>query len=354
MKKNLIPTIFALAAALLFSISCKKDNPAEKEREEEKKEETRIAVESIRLDKEAISLEIDEEVSLNATVLPEDATDREVSWTSGDPLVASVSESGKVVALKEGSCTVTATAEGGSKSAVCVVTVKAKPKESLLEGRFSVSQEKKVQFSKGNLFFDGSSFHFEENQYDIPSNWSAAHAGYFFWSVSTGVATADTYSESSAMAPTDVFFTNATADTPDPEFSVDGETGVFRTLSASEWQYLFKTRTSASDLYAKGVTVCGKTNCIVLAPDDYKGKIAASYDSGAWKKAEEEECLVCLPASGYRDGTNVVNAGTGGYYWASTASYGSISSNVTFDGSFVTPSSFAMRSIGYPIRLVKE
>ena len=102
MKKNLIPTIFALAAALLFSVSCKKDNPAEKDREEEQKEETRIAVESIRLDKEAISLEIDEEVRLNATVLPEDATDREVSWTSSDPLVASVSESGKVVALKEG------------------------------------------------------------------------------------------------------------------------------------------------------------------------------------------------------------------------------------------------------------
>lgn len=116
----------------------------------------------------------------------------------------------------------------------------------------------------------------------------------------------------------------------------------------------FKTRTSASDLYAKGVTVCGKTNCIVLAPDDFKGTIKTSYDPEAWKKAEDEEGLVCLPASGYRDGTNVVNAGTGGYYWASTASYGIISSNVTFDGSFVTPSSFAMLSIGYPIRLVKE
>ena len=85
-----------------------------------------VAVESVSLDKSELSLEVGEEATLTATVSPADATDKEVSWSSSDPSVATVDDSGKVVAKAPGTTAVTVTTKDGGKSASCAVTVKAK------------------------------------------------------------------------------------------------------------------------------------------------------------------------------------------------------------------------------------
>ena len=85
-----------------------------------------VAVESVSLDKSELSLEVGEEATLTATVKPADATDKEVSWSSSDPSVATVDEGGKVVAKAPGTTAVTVTTKDGAKSASCAVTVKAK------------------------------------------------------------------------------------------------------------------------------------------------------------------------------------------------------------------------------------
>ena len=85
-----------------------------------------VAVESVSLDKSELSLEVGEEATLTATVSPADATDKEVSWSSSDPSVATVDEGGKVVAKAPGTTAVTVTTKDGAKSASCAVTVKAK------------------------------------------------------------------------------------------------------------------------------------------------------------------------------------------------------------------------------------
>lgn len=79
-----------------------------------------VAVESVSLNAETAELEVDGTVTLTATVLPENATDKTVVWTSDDETVATVAD-GVVTALAEGTATVTATA--GGKSASCTVTV---------------------------------------------------------------------------------------------------------------------------------------------------------------------------------------------------------------------------------------
>ena len=82
-----------------------------------------VAVESVTLGKTELALVVNEaDVTLTATVKPDDATDKTVTWTSSNPAVATVDASGKVHAVAAGEATITATA--GDKTATCKVTVK--------------------------------------------------------------------------------------------------------------------------------------------------------------------------------------------------------------------------------------
>ena len=92
-------------------------------------------VTSISLDKTDIELEVTQTATLTATVIPSNATDQTVIWTTSDASVATVSN-GVVTAVKAGTATITATA--GGYSATCVVTVEAKeePEEPLTAGKY--------------------------------------------------------------------------------------------------------------------------------------------------------------------------------------------------------------------------
>ena len=75
---------------------------------------------SVTLDKTSLSLAVGETVQLTATVKPDDATDKNVAWTSSDESVATVAN-GMVTAVKAGNATVSA--QCGGKTAKCIVTV---------------------------------------------------------------------------------------------------------------------------------------------------------------------------------------------------------------------------------------
>ena len=80
-----------------------------------------IAVTGITLDRDALEVEVGAEpVTLTATVLPEDATDKSVTWTSSNEDVATV-ENGVVTFRQMGEATITAAA--GEFSATCTVKV---------------------------------------------------------------------------------------------------------------------------------------------------------------------------------------------------------------------------------------
>ena len=80
-----------------------------------------IAVTSVILDRQTLELTVGTKETLKATVLPEDATDTNVVWTTSNEFVATVNN-GVVTAVSEGKAAITATA--GDKSATCEVTVK--------------------------------------------------------------------------------------------------------------------------------------------------------------------------------------------------------------------------------------
>lgn len=82
------------------------------------------SVTGITLDKKSIhSSTIGEVVQLTATVLPDDADDKRVNWASSKPEVCTVSPSGAIVVLADGTSVVTATTLDGGFVAVCTVEV---------------------------------------------------------------------------------------------------------------------------------------------------------------------------------------------------------------------------------------
>lgn len=85
-----------------------------------------IPVTSVSLDKTILTLTEEETYRLTATIDPADATNQNVTWTSDDTAVATVSSDGLVTAVQAGTATITVTTEDGGKTATCRVTVKMK------------------------------------------------------------------------------------------------------------------------------------------------------------------------------------------------------------------------------------
>lgn len=71
------------------------------------------------------SVEVGKTLTLTAAVLPENATDKTVSWSSDNTAVATVDGSGKVTGVSAGSANIKVTTTDGSKTAVAAVTVTA-------------------------------------------------------------------------------------------------------------------------------------------------------------------------------------------------------------------------------------
>ena len=83
-----------------------------------------IPVSQITLNKTETSISVGNSEKLTATVTPENAANKALTWASSDEDVATVAPDGTVTAVKAGAATITATAADGSgKSAVCKVTV---------------------------------------------------------------------------------------------------------------------------------------------------------------------------------------------------------------------------------------
>ena len=80
-----------------------------------------IAVKSISLNKTSLSMVEGQSETLVATVAPENATDKAISWTSSDQSIVAVDEDGTLNALSPGTTIITA--QAGLKKATCKVTV---------------------------------------------------------------------------------------------------------------------------------------------------------------------------------------------------------------------------------------
>lgn len=102
---------------------------------EEKQEAPVVEVTSVSLNKEALTLAPGASETLFATVAPEDASDKSLTWSSSDDKVATVDNHGKVTAAENAADDATATitvASKNGKSASCLVTIDAPEPEPVV------------------------------------------------------------------------------------------------------------------------------------------------------------------------------------------------------------------------------
>ncbi len=112
-----------LFLALSLSTACTDDGTSTGKEPENDQEIEFIAVTSVSLDVEEIVLAATESVQLTATVLPEDATDKTLTWDSSNSDVATVTQEGMVTAIANGKAVISAKSSNESIFAVCNVAV---------------------------------------------------------------------------------------------------------------------------------------------------------------------------------------------------------------------------------------
>ena len=203
-------------------------------------------------------------------------------------------------------------------------------------GTFSVSADKQVTFSKGNLQYHpaNNEWRFAENQTDYigdaNSNCSSTYNGWldlFDWSTSTTNFGVSISYDDCYGSFVDWGINQIGSDAPN----------TWRTLSYDEWEYVVFDRPNASSLC--GVAQVNGVNGLILLPDNWVCPSDITFKSGfpsnygvdfyaayqtftasEWSKLEAAGA-VFLPASGYRIKSDVYDVQDGGYYWSSTKDF---------------------------------
>ena len=106
-----VAIIIACFTVVMLS-SCGKDD-----------KENKVPITNVLLNETTVTLEIGNTYQLVATVVPAQATNKDVTWVSSNAGVAEVDNQGRVTAKTEGTATVTVTTKEGNLTATCTVTV---------------------------------------------------------------------------------------------------------------------------------------------------------------------------------------------------------------------------------------
>ncbi|MDD5952025.1 MAG: Ig-like domain-containing protein [Bacteroidales bacterium] len=109
--KRFFPFIALAAVTVLSVFSCQQEPGG-------------IRVSSISLSKSTLELTVGDQASLDATISPDNATNKKISWSSSKKSVATVTPDGIVDAVSAGTAFITATSEDSGVSAKCEITVK--------------------------------------------------------------------------------------------------------------------------------------------------------------------------------------------------------------------------------------
>ena len=228
---------------------------------------------------------------------------------------------------------------------------------------FSISANKQVIFSPGNLQYQASTdtWRFANHQYDYVGELNSEISP-------TNENWIDLFGWGTGNNPTNVSENNA-----DYATFVDWGTNkigkykanTWRTLTIDEWEYLLFKRISAAALW--GIATVNNIHGLILLPDDFTLPIDMNFIAGGdrdlgwalnvyttyeWEKMEEAGA-VFLPASGDRLGSSIGGVQGYGRYWSATP-YGSGYAYCLDFYSYEAGLGYGLRYGGQAVRLVQD
>lgn len=144
--KRLFYYFAAIVAGAMLALACEPEAQPETPGNEDNggNQNTTVEVTSVTLNQEAVALEVEDVFTIVATVLPENATNKAVTYESKNPAVATVDSYGLVTAVAEGTAVIEVTA--GGKTAQLTVTVTV---PEVAETSFSEVLENYEEVSEG-------------------------------------------------------------------------------------------------------------------------------------------------------------------------------------------------------------
>lgn len=269
--------------------------------------------------------------------------------------------------------------ENGSDNQQGNVTIE----NGAIQAAFSVSNDRQVYFSQGNLQYQASTntWRFAEKQFDIVGkdneNISETYAGWidlFGWGTSgyngdNPYMTSTDFVAYSNRCSNDIAGTNYDWGVYNKISNGGNQAGMWRTLTNAEWLYLISSRDQAS--YLIGLGRVNNVGGLILLPDGWKTPSSVrfktdpgryygnyGYSSNVYSLDEwdimQSHGAVFLPAAGYRDGTEVQSFD--GRYWSSTTTNhgtGYVFCRCFTSGGDVRSDIYS-RCYGYSVRLVRD
>ena len=288
-----------------------------------------IPVESVTLDKSELELIIGESYPLEVTVLPENSTNKSVSWSSSTEAVVTVSFTGVVTALSAGTAIITVTTADGGKTATCTVTVKEDSSPSMdFPEAVDLCLPSGIKWASFNLGASkpeeyGDYYAWGETGPKEDYAWSTYKWCMGAYNTLTKYCTDSLYGYNG-------FTDGKTVLDPEDDAAHVNLGGTWRMPTDAEWAELRENCTWS------WMTQNGVNGYLVTGPNGNS---------------------IFLPAAGYRGGTGLYDAGSCGYYWSSSLStgYQHDARNVYFSSGYVRRSSYRLdRCYGESVRPVTE
>lgn len=275
-------------------------------------------VSEIQLSQTSVELEKGETLQLTATVLPEDADEKSVTWQSNIPSIASVDETGLLTAMHVGSCIVTCSATDGSGvKATCQVTVTSSTTPEPDPGNHEWVD---LGLPSGTLWATCN----------VGASSPEEYGDYFAWGETTSkdVYNMDTYFDSDYN-----------------KYYINGLTELFSEDDAatvnwgSGWQ--MPSLDQIKELINSEYTTIEWTT-----QGDVSGGLITSKSNGN---------IIFLPAGGYRNDTSLPTTGSNGWYWSRTfyTDYSSYAFGLYFNYTSYFSPGFDDRYFGRNVRPVR-
>ena len=253
-------------------------------------------------------------------------------------------------------------------------------------GLFSVSDDRKVQFSQGNLQYNPrlEIFRFADNQYDClttenmwigesyngwidlfgygTSGWKGGRSCFRPYETNTNDAM---YMINSTGTGDDLIGIYENADWGVYNRIINGANmhGIWRTLTYSEWTYVLNDRPNANNL--KTLATVNNKRGLIIFPDNWVTPASVTIlftmsnyndvtcNATMWKTLEDAGAIF-LPAAGVRQSNTVTEHNAKGYYWSSSHNNVTTSRTLNIDSATGASMEETNCAKGCSVRLVRD